>query len=255
MTEWHRGMGVPAHATHLAFASFPPNRIANMETSISLRTLTFWIACGVLCCGFPSQLQAEISPLPKLKGFGWKKALPLHLLGNPAVCEDVGLTATVRQQIQDYQSQLESDAKTDASLKHSIPSKVEAKWAELLTPQQIARMHQIHLQSASLLDILSDAAVLEELGGLSESQKGWLHEAHKRHHIIQESFPNKLRNGPKRYTQEELRQLIDDRMKQNDLELDRKLTELMTPEQREMLSKLKGPSLADSGDKPASEKP
>lgn len=226
-----------------------------METSISLRTLTFWIACGVLCCGFPSQLQAEISPLPKLKGFGWKKALPLQLLGDEAVCKDVGVTETVRQQIQDYQSQLESDAKTDASLKGIIPSKVEAKWSELLTPQQIARLHQLHLQSASLLDILSDAAVLEELGGLSERQKGWLHEAHKRHHIIQESFPNKIRNGPKRYTQDELRQLIADRMKQNDLELDRKLVDLMTPEQREMLTKLKGQPLNSNGDKASSNEP
>ncbi|MFN7731313.1 MAG: hypothetical protein ACK5OB_05390 [Pirellula sp.] len=222
---------------------------------MSPRTWTFWIATSLLCCWFPSQLHAEISPLPKLKGFGWKKALPLHLLGTPAVCKDVGLTDAVRQQIQDYQAKLESDAKTDASLKGSIHSKVEAKWAELLTPEQIARLHQIHLQSASLLNILSDAAVLEELGGLTDKQKESLHEAHKRHHIIQESFPNKLRNGPKPYTPEERRQLIADRMQQNDLELERKLVDLMTPEQREMLEKLKGQPFEDSGDRTAIEKP
>jgi len=193
--------------------------------------------------------------LPKLKGFGWKKALPLHLLGNPKVCNDVGLTEAVRQQIQDYQAQLENDAKTDASLKGVIHSKVEAKWAELLTPEQIARLHQIHLQSSSLLNILSDEAVLEELGGLTERQKEGLHEAHKRHHIIQESFPNKLRNGPEQYTPEERRQIIADRMQQNDLELERKLVDLMTPEQRETLEKLKGEPFEDSGDQTASEKP
>lgn len=222
---------------------------------MSPSTWTSWIATAVLCSLFPAQLHAEISPLPKLKGFGWKKALPLHLLGTPAVCKDVGLTDAVRQQIQDYQAQLESDAQTDASLNVSIYSKVEAKWAELLTPEQIARLHQIHLQSASLLNTLSDAAVLEELGGLTDKQKESLHEAHKRHHIIQESFPNKLRNGPKQYTLEERRQIIADRMKQNDLELERKLVALMTPEQRETLEKLKGQPLDTSSEQTTSKEP
>jgi Spy/CpxP family protein refolding chaperone len=195
---------------------------------------TIVIGFVVLLCMLTTVLVAEISPVPKLLGFGWRKALPTHLLRNEAVRAEIGLTDELVQQIKNFRSELESESR-------SQHAKVEAKWNELLTLDQKRRLGQIHLQEASLLEAFSDEEVIKELGGFSSEQQKRIHDIHKRYHIIKESFGNKLRGSGQQYSKEEFRKIVDDRMKENEIALRTNLMKVLTPEQKEKFDELKGP--------------
>lgn len=202
---------------------------------------TIVIGFVVLFCMLTTVLFAEISPVPKLHGFGWRKALPTHLLGNEAVRGEIGLTDELVQQVNNFRSELESESRDDQSVKRSQHAKVEAKWNELLTLEQKRRLGQIHLQEASLLEAFGDEEVIKELGGFSSEQQKRIHDIHKRYHIIKESFGNKLRGSGQQYSKEEFRKIVDDKMKENEIALRTNLMKVLTPEQKEKFDELKGP--------------
>jgi Spy/CpxP family protein refolding chaperone len=79
----------------------------------------------VLFCMLTTVLVAEISPVPKLHGFGWRKALPTHLLGNEAVRGEIRLTDELVQQVNNFRSELESESRDDQNVKRSQHAKEE----------------------------------------------------------------------------------------------------------------------------------
>jgi hypothetical protein len=136
----------------------------------STPAVTILVALLTLPCLSNGSLRAEISPLPKLRGIGWRKSLPTHLLGNEAVHREIGLSDDLVQQVNDLRTQLENEAKANPSMRLSRHAQVEAKWNELLTPKQKSRLDEIRLQEARLLDAFSDEEVIKELGGFSVDQ-------------------------------------------------------------------------------------
>ncbi len=185
-----------------------------------LAILAVFLLLSTLEC---HQLYAELSPPPPLKGFGWRQALPVQLLRDEAVQKDLGLTSEDIQEVNDTNSQI--------------------NWNQALTPEQKNRLHQIHLQKEKLVNVVSDTAVIKELGGFTEKQQQAVFAAHAHFDRIQQSLPNKLRWNGVRYKEDEFRKVLAERMQYYEKELTTTLMNVLTPEQLKKFEELKGKPL------------
>jgi hypothetical protein len=163
----------------------------------SQRTLLF----AVSILAIATEVRGEI--VSRVPGdIGWKKSIPLQLILEKRVIEDLGLSADVSQKLTQLheQIQMEVDAERrnapqdgqnkapidrwvrkyewNDPILHTVRNRHSKELNELLTSDQQNRLYQLHLQSQKKpTDVLCDKGVAKELG-LSESQQSQILRLH-----------------------------------------------------------------------------
>lgn len=160
---------------------------------------TVWSAVFILAV--VTEVRGEI--ISRVPGdFGWKKSVPLQLILEKRVVEDLGLGAEVSQKLKQLHEQIQREVETERrnatqdgqnkapidrwvqkyewndAVLHTVRNRHIKEVNELLTADQQNRLYQIHLQGQKKpTDVLCDKGVAKELG-LSESQQSQILRLH-----------------------------------------------------------------------------
>jgi hypothetical protein len=124
-----------------------------------------WLLCA-LWLTLTTSVRGEILPPPAPGGFGWKLNFPVGLLRDEQVRRELRLTDRAIARVEALAEEIASGNPSSGHLDPavlSIPDRFKARWAGLLTAEQRSRLHQIELQRAPLLQVLSEPEVARQL--------------------------------------------------------------------------------------------
>lgn len=216
------------------------------------------IVCRILLAGIllATTLEVEVRAqiVSKVPGpFGWKKSVPLHLILDKGVANDLGLSPETTGELKRLHEQIQADVEVlrrapannpqfaprtpgyvarrpwNDELLHSVRNRYTERINDLLSPEQQERLHQIHLQvqPKPTTDVLLDPGVAKELG-LSDKQRS---DIYQRHYEVVRAEIDEGKQG---------RKFTGPRYGQLELEVPEKVLNLLTPEQRQRFEQLGG---------------
>lgn len=156
-------------------------------------------AFAIFFLAHAAEVQAEV--IYKIPGdFGWKKSLPLQLIFDKAVAEDLGLSEEVTQKLKSLHEQIQSEVETERlklpkaspnasermvrkydwneAILHDVRNRYRKELNELITSKQQDRLNQIYLKrQRAPTDTLSDSGVAQELK-LTGTQRAEIYKIH-----------------------------------------------------------------------------